>query len=259
MVARSINPSAKPPLSASDTERSTRTPGTSAYDRNFEQKLSDHGFYYDFDPYPDNQKDIDERLARSRASLSPSRFNDDDFRKFKDAEFYDPFDENIDKTSVIPTLEGNIDDPKCVGGDCAFRNLAPLIKLISDEPAGTNSELAQAKPDRFYGARPEQLAREIRNDLHDQIIPSTRGNLPILPNFFLEAIGPDGSPAVVERQTRYNGALGARGMHSLQSYKRKQPTTHYHGPIRAALSVCTLIISSPQIGRIENLKPSWFL
>ncbi len=44
------------------------------------------------------------------------------------------------------------------------------------------------------------------------------------PNFFLEAKGPDGSAAVATSQARYDGALGARGMHSLQNYGTEEPT-----------------------------------
>jgi hypothetical protein len=36
--------------------------------------------------------------------------------------------------------------------------------------------------------------------------------------------GPDGSAAVAERQACYDGALGARAMHSLQSYGQDKPT-----------------------------------
>ncbi|PNY25119.1 Uncharacterized protein TCAP_04944 [Tolypocladium capitatum] len=43
-------------------------------------------------------------------------------------------------------------------------------------------------------------------------------DLPLSPNFFLDVKGPDGSLAVASRQACYVGALGARGMHSLQSY-----------------------------------------
>jgi hypothetical protein len=43
------------------------------------------------------------------------------------------------------------------------------------------------------------------------------------PNFFLAAKGPDGSAAVANRQACYDGALGARGMQSLQSYRQDEP------------------------------------
>ena len=41
----------------------------------------------------------------------------------------------------------------------------------------------------------------------------------MLPNFFLEVKGPDGTSAVVTRSACYNGALKARAMHSLQTSK----------------------------------------
>ncbi|KAF2192904.1 hypothetical protein K469DRAFT_795090 [Zopfia rhizophila CBS 207.26] len=58
------------------------------------------------------------------------------------------------------------------------------------------------------------------------------------PNFFLAAKGPDGSLVVAGRQACYDGALGARAMHSLQSYRQDEPvydnnadtiTSIYHG------------------------------
>ncbi|EGE08380.1 hypothetical protein TEQG_07490 [Trichophyton equinum CBS 127.97] len=52
-------------------------------------------------------------------------------------------------------------------------------------------------------------------------------SLPITPNFFLEAKGPNGSPAVATRQAYYNGALGARGIRRLRLYNiLKLYTTH---------------------------------
>ncbi|EQL29971.1 hypothetical protein BDFG_07459 [Blastomyces dermatitidis ATCC 26199] len=102
-------------------------------------------------------------------------------------------------------------DPKCVGGDYSFRNLTSL----------TDGTLAAAKPDHFYGACPEQLNHQIRVDLSHHIVPD---DLPMAPNFVFEAKGPDGSLAVATRQACYDGALGARGMHALQSYQQGEPT-----------------------------------
>jgi hypothetical protein len=61
-------------------------------------------------------------------------------------------------------------------------------------------------------ARHEQLDRRIRRELTGQIIPSVQEDISIMPNFFLEAKGPDGSLAVAGRQACYDGALGARGI-----------------------------------------------
>jgi hypothetical protein len=65
---------------------------SSAYDHDFEQKLIDHSVYPDMYDYPDshvtpkpnNWKEINNRLAQPRRSLSPSRFPEgvfDDFRR----------------------------------------------------------------------------------------------------------------------------------------------------------------------------------
>ncbi|OJD21903.1 hypothetical protein ACJ73_06756 [Blastomyces percursus] len=225
ITSRSQNRKRRAESSLSSTSRgtktTTKTSSTSAYSRNFQQILIDHGVYADGYEYPDgeipsqpkNMDEIVERLAQPRSSLAPSRFSEGDFRKFKRA------DANASKerpvaTPVIPTLEGRISNPKCVGGDHLFGNLAPL----------TDGTLASAKPDHFYGARPEQLNRQISDDLSYHIVPSTQDDLPMRPNLFLEAKGPDGSLAVAMRQACYDGALGARGMQSLQSYQQDEPT-----------------------------------
>lgn len=60
---------------------------------------------------------------------------------------------------------------------------------------------------------------------------------PVAPNFLLEVKRPSGDANLVKRQGCYNGALGARGMYQLQSYKHQKPvydcnaytiTTSYH-------------------------------
>jgi hypothetical protein len=101
---------------------------------------------------PKNWEEINERFALPRASLSPSKFNHDDFRKFKRADKH-ASKENPATRSVIPII-GDIGDPKCVGADYPFENLVHL----------TDGSLARAKPDLFYGAHPEQLDRKISKE-----------------------------------------------------------------------------------------------
>lgn len=129
---------------------------------------------------------------------------------------------------VIPMIFGESNPDNTSASGILFTNLAHL----------TDGTLALGKPDRYCGARPEQLDMRIRRKLNKMIIPSTQTTLPMAPNFFLETKGPDGSLAVVGRQACYNGALGARAMHCLQSYGNTEPlydnkaytiTTTYHG------------------------------
>ncbi|KAL2384787.1 hypothetical protein RJ035_005235 [Blastomyces gilchristii] len=243
-----------PPSSQTgDTKGTTKSTSTTSYSRNFQQNLIDHGVYPPEYRYPDrcklskpsNWTEINERLAQPRTSLSLSKFSEDRFEDFREADAYASKEKPI-TTSVVPILDGDVGDRKCVGGDYLFGNLAPL----------TDGTLAQAKPDHFYSACPEQLDRQIRNELSDHIIPSTQDDLPMAPNFFLEAKGPDGSLAVATRQACYDSALGARGMHALQSYQQDGSTydnnaytlmSTYHG---GTLKLYTTHLAEPEgLGR----------
>jgi len=130
--------------------------------------------------------------------------------------------------SAIPIIEGEVKEGKCVAGGIRLTNLDHL----------TDGTIAPSNPDIFHGARPEQLDRRIRKELSSRIVPSTQEDLPMAPNFFLAAKGPDGSLAIARQQACYDGALGARGIQSLQSYgETKQVydnsaytvTSIYHG------------------------------
>ncbi|KAI0458965.1 hypothetical protein F5B21DRAFT_458423 [Xylaria acuta] len=50
----------------------------------------------------------------------------------------------------------------------------------------TDGTLVAGSPDRYYGAHPAQLNREIRKKLSGSIEPSTGDRLPLLPNCFLK-------------------------------------------------------------------------
>ena len=177
-------------------------------------------------PLPDNWNNLKEVLAQRRPSLSPSRFSDKRFREFKRKDAHAPKEKQVSE-SVISIIEGEIGDTKCRSGGIPLTNLDAL----------TDGTLKPGNPDIYYGARLEQLNRKVRDDIGRFIIPSTQDDLPIAPNFFVAAKGPDGSLAVASRQAYYDGALGARGMHHLQSYGQDEPlynhastvTSIYHG------------------------------
>jgi len=176
---------------------------------------------------PDNWTDIQQRLRQPRPSLSPSRFSEADFERFVQADA-DAVKEKQVTTSVVPIIEGRIEDAKCIAGGIPLNNLDHL----------TDGTIVPGNPDIYYGARPEQLDRRVRDTISKHIIPSTQDDLPICPNFFLAAKGPDGSLAVATRQACYDGALGARGMHTLRTYGQADSvldsraftiTSIYHG------------------------------
>jgi hypothetical protein len=106
-------------------------------------------------------------------------------------------------------IEGDIYDRKCISGQIPFTNLDHL----------TDGSLVAGNPDRYHGARLEQLHPIVRIDLNGLIVPSTEHSQPILPNFFLSLKGPGGTSAVAVLQACYDGALGATAMHNLLSYQ----------------------------------------
>ncbi|ETS00704.1 hypothetical protein M419DRAFT_83154 [Trichoderma reesei RUT C-30] len=215
---RSIRQSRRSPYPSRSTRKTTlpsaRTKSTSPYDRAFQQHLIDHhvlpdGYEYPnghLPPEPENMEEIRQALARRRASLSPSRFTNEDFRRFK-RQHRTAQGEPAVLSDVVPILEGD-QDKRNAARDNAFRNLEHL----------TDDTLVPGKPDLYYGARPEQLNPDVRSALSGQIVPTAQEELPIAPNFFLEVKGPGASAEVAPRQVCYDGALGARGIQSLQSY-----------------------------------------
>lgn len=112
---------------------------------------------------------------------------------------------------VIPTILGKGARPQALQRNILFNNLIPL----------TDGTITQPKPDIYYGARPKELSRPIRDALGHYIMPSTIQGKPLAPNFFIEVKGPNGSAAVATRQVRYDGAIGSRAIHSLQNYEEK--------------------------------------
>ncbi|KAK7408620.1 hypothetical protein QQX98_009184, partial [Neonectria punicea] len=123
--------------------------------------------------------------------------------------------------NVIPTILGPSQASRYCARNTVFANLEPL----------TDDTIAAPKPDIYYGAYPEQLARSARNELAGHIMPSTMLDKPMAPNFFMEVKGPDGKAAVATRQARYDGAVGSRAMHSLQNYGAEEP--QYDGKAHA--------------------------
>jgi hypothetical protein len=185
-----------------------------AYDANFEQLLIDQGSYPDEHrhgngisfPDPNNLNEIHQMLKRQRASLSSSRFSDEDFREFR-KKAREASSEKKVMSSIFPLIRGDADI--LYEEDKLFLSLKPFTTGI-----------ANLKPDFYDGARPEQLAPRVRTDLRRYIVPSNQSSVPILPNFFTEGKGPQGSSNVARRQAFYDGTLGARAMHHLQSYRK---------------------------------------
>ena len=188
-------------------------------DANYQQKLIDSGIYpygYKYPdglrpPLPSGWEEMNRRLVQPRPSLSPSRFPDEDYQEFIQADA-EAHNEDAVKDSVLPAMLRAMGASRGAQKNILFTNLDPVAAGIS-----------QAKPDYYYGAQPEQIHQKVRTDLSNLIIPSSHTHLPAVPTFSLEAKGPDGSLAEAMRQTCHNGAIGERAMRSLHTYKQDEP------------------------------------
>ncbi|EGY20844.1 uncharacterized protein VDAG_02368 [Verticillium dahliae VdLs.17] len=186
--SKSTNPPSTVPTSV--TNKSKRS---TPYNRDFEQHLTDHGVH-------------------ATSSLSPSKFSDGAFEAFQENNARAKDEDDV-LANVIPVILGPNQTIHLSARNTIFGNLEQL----------TDGTIAPAKPDIYYGTYPEELSRPARNELARHIIPSSMQDKPMAPNFFVEVKGPDGSVAVATRQARYDGAVGSRGMHSLQNYGREEP------------------------------------
>ncbi|KAM3528473.1 hypothetical protein MY4038_005885 [Beauveria bassiana] len=206
-ATKSTNPTTLPTTGTTTTKKST-TP----YNRGFEQHLTDRGVH---PIYSSTEPDLEEAMAAiavPRSSLSPSKFSDGAFKSFRESNARAKDEDGV-KADVIPIISGRRQANNLLARNTVFGNLEPL----------TDGTLAPANPDIYYGAYPDELDRSIREELAGHIIPSTMQDKPMAPNFFMEVKGPDGSAAVATRQARYDGAIGSRGIHSLQNYGREEP------------------------------------
>lgn len=113
--------------------------------------------------------------------------------------------------NVIPILAGDANIPN--EGHLPFTNLESL----------TDEATVKAVPDFFDGARSGSVNKPVSTALGRMIVPTKHTDALVLPNFFLEAKAPKGGADVVLRQACYDGAYGARAMHSLQNYGETEP------------------------------------
>lgn len=159
------------PSSATNKTKRSAT----AYGHGFEQTLIDSGVYLDNRTQkPMNIEEIKERLAQPRHPhpLSPSEFSERSFDEFQRSACNAKDEEDI-RIDVIPVIHGK-QGKHFYARTINFGNLDPLM---------AGSPVA-ACPDLYYGARPDQLDRNVRDKLNKHIIPTTMDDKPMAPNFF---------------------------------------------------------------------------
>lgn len=182
----------------SKTKRSS-----TAYDRGFEYCLIDYGIYLNNRAQkPHNIEEIKNRLAEPRHALLPSEFSEESFDEFQHGACNAKDRDNI-MIDIIPAIYGKQKN-HFYARTTKFGNLETLM---AGSPIAT--------PDLYYRARPDELHRNIRDQLNKHIIPTTIEDKLMASNFFLEVKGPDGMAVVAQRQACYARAIGARGILSL--------------------------------------------
>ncbi|PNY19712.1 Uncharacterized protein TCAP_07477 [Tolypocladium capitatum] len=101
------------PLKKSNT---ATTKSTGPYDRDFQQHLIDHNI-------------LPHRETLRQRRPSPSLLSDDKFDAFQQAEEHATKESQI-TVDVIPTIEGDIEDRKCIGRQVPFTNLDYLTNKV---------------------------------------------------------------------------------------------------------------------------------
>lgn len=209
--------STKSTKSTNPTDVSPKAKRSSAYDGNFEQHLVDCSVYPEWHAYPTdrqtpepgNMEEARLEFMAARASLSPSRFPESAFRDFKKKN--NTNSEGTVMRNVIPIITGTASIPN--EGNLPFTNFESLTDGLTVTPV----------PDFFDGAPLGNVDKSVREDLSQKIVPTKHADVPVAPNFFLEAKAPEGGAGVARRQACYDGAYGARAMHALQSYGEETP------------------------------------
>lgn len=217
--------------SKSTSTNTTASKNSRPKDANYQQKLIDGGAYPYGYKYPDSSRpplpnewdELNRRLAQPRPSLSPSTFPEDQYQRFVE-EDASAFNEDAVKNTVLPSMLKAMGASNGAQKNILFSNIDPLVPGIS-----------QAKPDYYYGAKPELIDQQVREDLGQHIVPSTSTRLPTVPNFSMEAKGPLGTNREALLQACHIGAVGARAMHSLQNYHQNEPV--YDGKISSISSI----------------------
>jgi len=152
--------------------------------------------------------------------------------------------ENKVMSRVFPIIAGTIDIFS--QENLRFTNLKNLI----------DSFIIKSQSDLYDGVRPEKLNKQIRDELGFYIVLSTNTVASYLPNFFTKTKDFKKITDVCKRQTLYNGALDARGIHKLRLYIDSETTynnnaytiasTYYDNSeaLKLYTTHCTLSINS---------------
>ncbi|KAI9163575.1 hypothetical protein HJFPF1_05192 [Paramyrothecium foliicola] len=202
-----------PTLVTGKTKKSTKKDRRSSpYNRDFKAHLQQHCVHPIYSSQKPDLGEVRAALELRRGSVSPSKFSEGAFEAFEEADARAENEAEV-LAHVIPTILGPAHSRRFCARNTVLRNLEPL----------TDGTITFSQPDFFGGTNPEKLAVPVRDELAGHSMPSTKLDVPMAPNVFLTVKGPHGTSMTAINQTRYDGALGSRAMHSLRNYGVGEP------------------------------------
>ncbi|KAL4794333.1 hypothetical protein BDV19DRAFT_379616 [Aspergillus venezuelensis] len=225
---------------ADSSPKRTTTKGSTTYDPHFDGHLNDHGSFMPSGTYPDGTKlskpesiaEVQRRLRNSRPSMALSENSLEREYEYFTTVNDKTSDEQLVVSKILPFFEGSQQYSFEDDGNHLFTNLAPL----------TDGTLANATPDFYHGARPNQLNHNIREDLSNKIIPTRRTDRPIAPKILSRAMhalqqywneGSSNEPESYDNNTytivstSQAGTLGLYTTHPTRSTDNNDPDTNY--------------------------------
>ncbi|OOF92441.1 hypothetical protein ASPCADRAFT_408495 [Aspergillus carbonarius ITEM 5010] len=240
-------------------------PHNMMYNDWFLEQLTYNGIYPNECPGPDgrvpappqNWDALNQRLSRRRASLTESSFSEADFKRFRHVSANSHYKGAILK-DVLPTIWGKMKTKAYVlGRGGSFDHLAPF---------SMEWPLPTAVLDYYNGARQESLGLQIREAIHDQVIPwlGDEAEAPLAPNFFVEVSDPSHPTAVCFRNACHAGAIGCRGVQALQSYHRDE-TFYDHKAYTITVTYASGLLSLyahhaiPHVPGVRSCHPSDYI
>jgi hypothetical protein len=217
MASKRKNDSAADGSFYESTSRPTKSNKTGPYDANFEFRMKQFGVVTPTHEPLDGEPQVDEAANETDAVAHIERGRDDvipeqDIKFIRQAMGNSTNEAGL-RDDVLPKLEVTrvFSHRAERGTEHLFSGLTPIVP---------DEQVAQAKPDVYFGARPESIQPHVRIALHRHVMPAVNEDAPAAPNFFIAIKGSEGSYGCAKRQALYYAALGARGMRSLETFRR---------------------------------------
>ncbi|KAH9987844.1 hypothetical protein F4779DRAFT_632330 [Xylariaceae sp. FL0662B] len=157
-------------------------------------------------PRPDNFDEIRRELLAPKPDLSPLLFSEQAFSRFTRRHRTAQGESSV-MTHIIPLIAGDFD----IHSECN--------QVLANYELLTDNLTVASQPNYFDGTGSNNIHKQVLADL-DKVIVGKNTACPLACNFFLEV---KGDALVAFAQATYDGAYGARAMHSLQNYGIETP------------------------------------